>query len=380
MEFGDTFNIKTQPEGHTFAEYIWIDGSGENVRGKTKVIKGKVTSLEELDWWTYDGSSTNQATTEESEIWLKPVFMCPDPFREGFGIIVLCEGYLQDRTTPARANFRHYAAKVMKDAEHEDPWFGVEQEYYLLNSELNIVKRPLGWPEKGLPTPQGDYYCSAGAQNAFGRLIAETHMRLCCKAGLQIAGINAEVGPGQWEYQCGIARGIELGDHMWVSRYILNRVGELYGAEVNIQPKPLNIKGWNGSGCHTNYSTKSTREEGGWTAIETQLKKLAEAHVDHITVYGRDNHLRLTGKYETSSMEKFSWGTGNRAASVRIPVGTQKDKKGYYEDRRPASNMDPYVVTAMMVDTTLLDGKYRKTIVQAVTTYQKEREELAGGH
>jgi glutamine synthetase len=380
MEFGDTFNIKSSPEGHTFAEYIWIDGSGESVRGKTKVIKGKVTSVEELEWWTYDGSSTNQATTEESEIWLKPVFMCPDPFRDGFGVIVLCEGYLQDRTTPARANFRQLAHKIMKEAEHEEPWFGVEQEYYLMEPELAITKRPLGWPKKGTPTPQGDYYCSAGAQNSFGRLIAETHLRLCVKAGLEIAGINAEVGPGQWEYQCGIAKGIQLGDHMWVSRYILNRVAELYNAEVNIQPKPLNIKGWNGSGCHTNYSTKSTRAENGWKAIEEHLKKLGEGHVDHIQVYGRDNHLRLTGKYETSSMEKFSWGTGNRAASVRIPVGTEKDKKGYYEDRRPASNMDPYVVSAMIVDTTVLDGKHRKCIVKAVSTYQKEREEFAGGH
>jgi len=266
----------------------------------------------------------------------------------------------------------------MEESEHEDPWFGVEQEYYLLHPDVTITKRPLGWPDRGLPTPQGDYYCSAGSQNAFGRLIAETHMRLCVKAGLSIAGINAEVGPGQWEFQCGIARGIELGDHLWVSRYLLNRIAELHGAEVNIQPKPINVKGWNGSGCHTNYSTKSTRGEKGWEAIQEHLKRLDEGHKDHINVYGRDNHLRLTGKYETSSMEKFSFGTGNRAASIRIPVGTEKDKRGYYEDRRPASNMDPYIVSAIMVDTTILNSKYRKEIVKSVTTYHKEREEMAG--
>jgi glutamine synthetase len=371
--------INTVPENVTFAEYIWIDGSGENVRGKTKVIEGKVKSLDQLDWWTYDGSSTNQATTEESEIWLKPVFMCPDPFREGFGIIVLCEGYLQDRKTPARANFRFWTSQIMKEAESEDPWFGVEQEYFLLNPSLEIVKRPLGWPSNGLPVPQGDYYCSAGSQNAFGREIAETHLRLCVKAGLRIAGINAEVAPGQWEFQCGIAKGIELGDHMWVARYILNRVAELYGAEVNIQPKPVNMKGWNGSGCHTNYSTKGTRGEKGWDVIQDQLKKLGEAHKDHITVYGRDNHLRLSGKYETSSIDKFSFGVGNRASSIRIPVPTEKDKKGYYEDRRPASNMDPYVVSGIIVDTTLLNGKYRKDFVAAVAKFNKEREEC-GGH
>lgn len=372
--------LKTVPEGVTLAEYIWVDGSGENIRGKTKVIQGKVSSIQDLEWWTYDGSSTYQATTEESEIWLKPVFMCPDPFREGFGIIVLCEGYLQDRKTPAIGNFRYIADKVMQEAASEEPWFGVEQEYFLLNPDLNIVKRPLGWPEKGLPSPQGGYYCSAGAQNSFGREIAETHLRLCIKAGLRIAGINAEVAPGQWEFQCGIAKGIELGDHLWISRYILNRVGEIFGAEVNIQPKPINVKGWNGSGCHTNYSTKSTRSDGGWESIEAQCKRLDVAHKDHIKVYGRDNHLRLSGKYETSSMDKFSWGVANRAASVRVPVGTEKDRKGYYEDRRPASNMDPYIVSAILVDTTVLEGKYRQEIVNSYTTYTKLRDSEQGGH
>jgi glutamine synthetase len=250
----------------------------------------------------------------------------------------------------------------------------------LLVPDINIVKRPLGWPEKGLPSPQGMYYCSAGAQNAFGRQIAETHLRICINAGLKIAGINAEVAPGQWEFQCGIARGMELGDHLWVARYLLNRVGEIMHAEVNIQPKPINVKGWNGSGCHCNYSTKSTRSEGGYEVIKEHCKRLEEAHKSHIQVYGRDNHLRLSGKYETSSMDKFSYGVANRAASVRIPVGTESEKKGYYEDRRPASNMDPYVVSAILVDTTVLKGKYREDILKKYEEFSKVRESGESGH
>ena len=43
---------------YTFVEYIWVDGSGLTIRGKTKVVEGNVESVNDLPWWTYDGSST----------------------------------------------------------------------------------------------------------------------------------------------------------------------------------------------------------------------------------------------------------------------------------------------------------------------------------
>lgn len=207
----------------TLAEYIWIDGTGKTMRSKTKVYHQKITKLEDLDWWTFDGSSTMQATTSQSEIYLKPVFFCKDPIRRKNSILVLCETYLSDLKTPARYNFRYLCEKIMAEAKDQKPWFGMEQEYFLFVRTGTTHEWPLGWPFDGFPYPQGRYYCSIGDNNAFGRAVCESHLRCCLDAGLKIAGINGEVAPGQWEYQVGIAEGIECGDHHWMSRYLLYR-------------------------------------------------------------------------------------------------------------------------------------------------------------
>ena len=219
----------------TFAEYIWIDGSGKTLRSKTKTYLNKISKLEDLEWWTYDGSSCLQAVTGDSEIWLKPVCYVKDPFRANCNaILVLCETFTHDKVTPARFNFRHLAAKIMEEAKSEDPWFGIEQEFFLYEK-----KRPYGWPAEGYPEPQLQYYCGVGASNAIGRQIIEAAYRCFLYAGLKIAGINAEVAPAQWEYQVGITRGIECGDHMWLARYIVGRVAETYGCDCDFEPKPV---------------------------------------------------------------------------------------------------------------------------------------------
>jgi len=161
--------------------------------------------------------------------------------------------------------------------------------------------------------------------------------------------------PGQWEFQIGICHGIEIGDHLWISRYLLNRVGEELGIVISFDPKPI-PGDWNGAGCHTNYSTKATRAAGtGFEAVLAQIEKLKAKHDEHIKVYGEGNARRLTGAHETAPIHKFSFGVANRGASVRIPRQTEKMKCGYYEDRRPASNMDPYVVSKKIVQTTILN-------------------------
>jgi len=370
--------ISWDPEvakNYTIAEYIWIDGTGKSLRSKTKVYNKKIEKLEDLEWWTYDGSSTGQAVTKESEIWLKPVTFVPDPFRRENGILVLCEGFNMDKVTPTRGYFRYLADKIMKEAAHQKPWFGIEQEYFLFVRTGTTYSWPLGWPEGGFPYPQGRYYCSVGDFNCFGRAVSEAHIRSCLFAGLKIAGLNAEVAPSQWEYQIGITEGIEGGDHLWLSRYILLRIGEEMGVDVIFDPKPIQGD-WNGSGCHTNYSTEDTRNEGGLDFIKNEyLPKMKEKHMESILVYGEGNKLRLTGSYETSDISTFSYGEGNRGSSIRIPVNTMKQKCGYYEDRRPASNIDPYLVTCMIVDTTVLDGKYCDEIVKAYKKFQKEAED-----
>jgi len=157
---------------------------------------------------------------------------------------------------------------------------------------------------------------------------------------------------GQWEYQVFAKGAAKAGDETWVSRYLLERTAERYGYSINLEPKP--IKGdWNGSGMHANFSNGPMRESGD-EAVFTKICEEFGKNIDrHISVYGADNHQRLTGHHETQAIDEFSYGVSDRGASIRIPVGTVEDGwKGRLEDRRPASNADPYKVAAAIVKTT----------------------------
>ena len=355
------FTRNLDQKGSLIAEYIWIDGA-QIMRSKCKTIElEQVTSLDQIPVWNFDGSSCYQATTENSEIIMKPVAFFPDPFRQGNNIMVLCESFAWEDTTytklkPANSNFRHFATKIFETPEvsAESPWYGIEQEYTILEEKTLFNVKPYGWPSSGYPGNQGPYYCSVGGNVTFGRSIADAHYKCCLYAGIKISGTNAEVMPGQWEYQVGPCRGIDAGDHLWLSRYLLMRVAEEYNMVISFAPKLFTD--WNGSGCHTNYSTETMRQgTKGMQYIEDMLGKFEKRHATHMKVYGFDNHKRLTGHHETSSAEKFSWGTGNRAASFRIPTQVRADNgKGYIEDRRPASNIDPYLVTSIIADTSIL--------------------------
>ncbi|MDH3711523.1 MAG: glutamine synthetase, partial [Cyclobacteriaceae bacterium] len=89
---------------------------------------------------------------------------------------------------------------------------------------------------------------------------------------------------------------------------------------------------------------------------EDAYKTICEAFIpevdSHIEVYGADNHLRLTGLHETQAIDQFSYGISDRGASIRIPIATVDNGwKGWLEDRRPASNGDPYKVAARIIKT-----------------------------
>jgi glutamine synthetase len=329
------------------AEYIWMDGHQptQKLRSKTKILNKKISSVSELPEWGFDGSSTNQAEGNFSDCLLKPVWLCKDPIRGKENILVMCEVMNPDGSVHA-SNTRAHLREIEEKFSKENIWFGIEQEYTFFEG-----RNPLGWPEGGYPAPQGPFYCGVGADEAFGREIVEDHLDLCLEAGLELSGINAEVMPGQWEYQIGPLGPLEVADQMWVSRWLLYRISEDYGVSATLHPKP--VKGdWNGAGAHINFSTQSMREKDGLKVIEDACEKLSKKHDEHIAVYGAHNEERLTGDHETQSISEFSYGVSDRGASIRIPMQTANDGYGYLEDRRPSSNMDPYQACSILIETT----------------------------
>ena len=332
-------------------EYVWLDGykPEQSLRSKVKVDDYAVV-------WAFDGSSTQQATGRESDCILRPVseYKTIDRIRADAtrtapgleGTYVMCEVLDADHN-PHKSNTRNCRDRITIEDEW---WFGFEQEYFMYKDG-----RPLGWPVKGKPRAQGDYYCGVGEGNVIGREIVDRHTEACMNANIGITGTNAEVALGQWEFQV-LGRGIKAGDDLWMARYILIKIAEKHGVTINLSPKPQ--KGdWNGSGMHTNFSNDEMRNRGSLYLHQTLCEKLKKVHKKAIKEYGSDNNQRLTGKHETQSIKKFSYGISDRGASIRIPIFTvDNDYNGYLEDRRPAANADPYRIMRHIVET-LSDGR-----------------------
>jgi glutamine synthetase len=325
-------------------EYIWLDGykPEPNLRSKTKILKEEV-NLENLPVWSFDGSSTKQADGHFSDCLIKPVRMIKDPQRKN-GFLVMCE-VLNPDGTPHNSNRRFKLEKYESD---DDFWWGIEQEYAIINPSTN---RPVGFPENGYPESQGMYYCSVGYGNVEARQLVEEHLDICLDAGLNVTGINSEVLLGQWEFQLFGKGAKNTSDDLWLARYLLYRLSEKYKLKIEIHPKP--VRGdWNGSGCHVNFSNTKMRDIGGEEYFTKICEELRKNHEEHILAYGSDNEQRLTGLHETANIDTFSYGLSDRGASIRIPISVPLNNwKGYLEDRRPASNMDPYRVTRKILKT-----------------------------
>jgi len=332
---------------HAKIEYVWLDGykPEPTLRSKTKVITlenpTQPIRFEDIPDWSFDGSSTQQAEGGSSDCILRPVKAYNDVFRSGRSLIVLCEVLNADHT-PHESNHR---ADLGDGVESESIWFGYEQEYTLIAEN----GRPLGFPDAGYPEDQGPYYCAVGHGNVTGRRVVETHMDMCLAAGIELTGVNAEVMLGQWEFQV-LGKGAKsAADDLWMARYLLHKVTEEMNLRVEFHPKP--VKGdWNGSGLHTNFSNNAMRTIGGEKLFTQICEAMGERHNEAIRVYGSDNEQRLTGNHETQHIDEFSYGLSDRGASIRIPIVVpENDWKGYLEDRRPASNANPYDIAKEIV-------------------------------
>ena len=325
----------------TKIEYIWLDGytPEPNLRSKIKVVKEQNCELHKIPECNFDGSSTLQAEDNNSDCILKPVRVYW-PGVDTSKIYVLCEVMNPDGT-PHETNRR-----AQLGDEDNDMWFGFEQEYFIREGK----NKPVLGHSEGSIEGQGKYYCGVGS-NVVGRDIVEEHMDLCLNMGITITGVNAEVALGQWEYQVFSKGKLKAGDDLWMSRYLMEKLSEKYGYYIEYHPKPIRHGEWNGSGLHTNFSTDIMRNKGGEEYFNVIFNSLESRRYQHIEAYGSDNELRLTGKYETQSIDKFSWGVSDRGASIRVPVSTAKEWKGYIEDRRPASNANPYDIVKVISET-----------------------------
>ncbi len=223
-------------------EYIWLDGytPTPNLRGKTQIKEfAAFPTLEQLPLWGFDGSSTMQAEGSNSDCILKPVAVYPDAARPD-GALVMCEVMLPNGE-PHPSNKR---ATILDDP---GAWFGFEQEYFFYKDG-----RPLGFPSSGYPAPQGPYYTGVGYKYVgdIARKMVNEHLDLCLAAGINHEGINAEVAKGQWEFQVFGKGSKTAADQMWMARYLMLRLTEKYGVDIEFHCKPLGDTDWNGSGMH----------------------------------------------------------------------------------------------------------------------------------
>lgn len=334
-------------------EYVWLDGYSptQSLRSKTKIIylsdRQESIEIKDIPPWSFDGSSTEQATTENSDCILIPSFICPDPQRQN-GFIALCEVFSSDGK-PSSTNYRRELHNIYSQYLDSIPAVGFEQEYFIYKNDV-----PVSWYQTKIQSPQGVYYCGVGVDNVSARDFVEDHLNLCLMANLPVNGINAEVAPGQWEFQIG-GPNVDImlsADALIVSRFLLQRLGEKYGYKIIFDAKPLGPD-WNGSGMHTNFSTELMRNQGGMEWITAACESLSgeEKIKEAISAYGHGIELRLTGKHETSKWNEFSYSSANRTASIRIPLPVALEGKGYFEDRRPNANANPYRILSFLVQT-----------------------------
>lgn len=249
------------------------------------------------------------------------------------------------------------------------PQIGFEQEFFVIDPETGY---PVGFVQSACPfnrvlshlglrpryTPvsgkQGPYYCSNGSPKAQLRDMMDEVLLVAREMEIGVAGFNYEVAPGQAEFQV-FGDAWEACNDLVMLRFLLVRTAEKYGLKIDFSP--VVVRGQNNninnSGCHVNFSTEKMRAKGGLDYIYAFLDFLSETAEEYPpysckyvfeSLYGKGVCERLTGRLETSHWTDFTWDIGTRDTSVRIPIGVSEAKCGYFEDRRPGANVNPYVI------------------------------------
>jgi glutamine synthetase len=328
-------------------EYVWLDGKEgmPGLRSKARYIKKSAVKdlyLSDIPRWTFDGGSTNQGTLEDSDKTLIPVKRYSDPFHKG-GHIVLCEVLNHSSNTRDELLHSSNTRDELRCLNTDGMLVGFEQEFTLMNPATGD---PIG-DCFGKDVLQERFYCGVGPMNQIGRWLMDEFEEKVVEAGVDLYGVNAEVMPGQWEFQISEQDPLDAADDLWMARYILERVAESRPIVVSYEPKPSPTM--NGAGCHTNISTVSMMMPGRGPTPSMLTSMFKDDHKQFLMSCGEGTQQRLTGECETSNWEQFSVGVGDRGASIRIPKDVATSGSGYFEDRRPSANCDPYrVLTAIM--------------------------------
>lgn len=340
------------------AEYIWLDYSNQ-YRSKTKIFNissetdeetSKYLMLSTYPDWNYDGSSAGDIPHNEddnTECLLYPIALYDNPFHTSNDktkyMLVLCNNsyILKDKEYGIHDIMFNYFCDIKSKLEEEQYMFGFEQEFFMIDIKTGL---PLGINNFN-EVIQGDYYCGNGYYNVRGRdFLLDTQEKLI-NAGINITGFNYEVAPGQAEFQV-CDYDMEALFQLLMLRFILIRNGETYDIHISFNNIIHDGDNINNTGCHINISNFKMRQNNGIETINKKINELKDKTPTNANefneIFGEDNTERLCGKLETSNWNEFSWGIGTRHTSIRIPTQVFKDKKGYFEDRRPGGNVDPF--------------------------------------
>lgn len=321
-------------------EYVWLDGQGKT-RSKMRTCTRCPRSADDCMIWSFNGTPTEQAESrEQSDCYLVPRKLFDCPVRGAPHKMLICEVITADMS-PAKGNWRCWAAEVMEMYSHLDPVFGLEQEYICVDVH--------GKPCIMSTNDQDNMYCGRGAANMPDGLreLMGQHYAMCLSAGIKIHGMNIEQGPSQAEYQVGPCKGIDIGDHAIAARHVLHKAAENNGVCVSFNATEDGVS--HGNSMHCNFSTKHTRAEGGLKFLEKIARVLGKRQSDCLAAFGAGNEKRLNGENNAPSKDHFKFAVSDRTASVRIPRSVGIVGKGYLEDRRPAANADPYRACAAVL-------------------------------